>query len=105
MRLIDRRNVDLPQPDGPIRAVTDLGSIVIDTRITYNDYVTVIFNLKVTDGQGAHLVHGRVYGSAVYLDSPDRRGVRASNADGYLRLTIDGFSTAGYRIEGVVRHA
>jgi hypothetical protein len=23
--LIDLRNVDLPQPDGPIRAVTDLG--------------------------------------------------------------------------------
>ena len=27
---MDRRNVDLPQPDGPMRAVTDLGSIVIE---------------------------------------------------------------------------
>jgi hypothetical protein len=26
MRLIDRRNVDLPQPDGPISAVTVRGS-------------------------------------------------------------------------------
>jgi hypothetical protein len=30
MRLIDRRNVDLPQPDGPMRAVIDLGSTVIE---------------------------------------------------------------------------
>ena len=31
MRLMDRRNVDLPQPDGPIRAVIVLGSTVIET--------------------------------------------------------------------------
>ena len=31
MRLIDRRNVDLPQPDGPIRAVIVFGSTVIET--------------------------------------------------------------------------
>ena len=30
IRLIDRRNVDLPQPDGPIRAVTVFGSTVIE---------------------------------------------------------------------------
>ena len=29
IRLMDRRNVDLPQPDGPISAVTDFGSIVM----------------------------------------------------------------------------
>ena len=29
MRLIDRRKVDLPQPDGPISAVTDFGSTVM----------------------------------------------------------------------------
>ena len=28
IRLIDRRKVDLPQPDGPIRAVTVFGSTV-----------------------------------------------------------------------------
>src|SRR5437763_4821222 len=31
MRLSERRNVDLPQPDGPIRAVTCLGSTVMLT--------------------------------------------------------------------------
>jgi hypothetical protein len=31
MRLIERRNVDLPQPDGPISAVIVFGSTVIDT--------------------------------------------------------------------------
>jgi hypothetical protein len=30
MRLMDRRNVDLPQPDGPIRAVIVFGSTVIE---------------------------------------------------------------------------
>jgi hypothetical protein len=30
MRLTDRRNVDLPQPDGPIRAVIVFGSTVIE---------------------------------------------------------------------------
>ncbi len=29
MRFSVRRNVDLPQPDGPMNAVTDRGSIVI----------------------------------------------------------------------------
>ncbi len=29
IRLIERRNVDLPQPDGPMSAVTDFGSMVI----------------------------------------------------------------------------
>ena len=29
IRLIERRNVDLPQPDGPISAVTDLGSMTM----------------------------------------------------------------------------
>ena len=28
MRLSERRNVDLPQPDGPIRAITDRSGIV-----------------------------------------------------------------------------
>jgi hypothetical protein len=31
MRLTDRRKVDLPQPDGPMRAVIVLGSTVIET--------------------------------------------------------------------------
>ena len=34
MRLSDRRKVDLPQPDGPISAVTDLGSMVMLTPAT-----------------------------------------------------------------------
>src|SRR3954468_5048319 len=34
MRLSERRNVDLPQPDGPMSAVTVLGSIVSDTSCT-----------------------------------------------------------------------
>src|SRR5436305_6801713 len=29
MRLSERRNVDFPQPDGPMRAVTSLGSTVM----------------------------------------------------------------------------
>ena len=29
IRLIERRNVDLPQPDGPISAVTDFGSMTM----------------------------------------------------------------------------
>src|SRR4030095_3597961 len=33
-RLMDRRNVDFPQPDGPMRAVTARGGIVTDT--SYN---------------------------------------------------------------------
>src|SRR5437588_11101342 len=37
-RLIERRNVDLPQPDGPIRAVTCLGSTVMLTSArAWND--------------------------------------------------------------------
>ena len=31
MRLSERRNVDLPQPDGPISAVTRFSAISIDT--------------------------------------------------------------------------
>ena len=34
MRLIERRNVDLPQPDGPISAVTVCGRIVMFTPST-----------------------------------------------------------------------
>ena len=34
IRLSERRNVDLPQPDGPISAVTLRGSIVIATCST-----------------------------------------------------------------------
>ena len=34
MRLSVRRKVDLPQPEGPMSAVTDLASIVIDTSST-----------------------------------------------------------------------
>jgi hypothetical protein len=34
MRLSVRRNVDFPQPDGPMNAVTDRGSIVIVTPST-----------------------------------------------------------------------
>jgi hypothetical protein len=38
MRLTDRRNVDLPQPDGPIRAVIVFGSTVMLTlSIALND--------------------------------------------------------------------
>ena len=34
MRLSVRRNVDLPQPDGPMNAVTERGSIVMLTSST-----------------------------------------------------------------------
>ncbi len=34
MRLRVRMNVDFPQPDGPMRAVTDLGSIAKETPST-----------------------------------------------------------------------
>ena len=34
MRFSVRRNVDLPQPDGPMNAVTDRGSTVIVTSST-----------------------------------------------------------------------
>ena len=34
IRFIDRRNVDFPQPDGPISAVTERGLIVIETPST-----------------------------------------------------------------------
>ncbi len=34
IRFSDRRNVDLPQPDGPINAVTERGLIVIETPST-----------------------------------------------------------------------
>src|SRR5436309_15829467 len=34
MRLSERRNVDLPQPDGPMKAVTVLGSMVKVTPST-----------------------------------------------------------------------
>ena len=34
MRLIERRKVDLPQPDGPINAVTFCDRIVIETSST-----------------------------------------------------------------------
>ena len=34
MRLSDRRKVDLPQPDGPMKAVTDLGSTAMLTPST-----------------------------------------------------------------------
>ena len=34
MRLIERRKVDFPQPDGPISAVTFCARIVIDTSST-----------------------------------------------------------------------
>ncbi len=33
-RLSDRSTVDLPQPDGPIRAVTLFGSMVSETSVT-----------------------------------------------------------------------
>jgi hypothetical protein len=34
IRFSDRRNVDLPQPDGPISAVTERAGIVIETPST-----------------------------------------------------------------------
>ena len=34
MRLSERRKVDLPQPEGPIRAVTWFATIVIFTPLT-----------------------------------------------------------------------
>lgn len=34
MRLSERRKVDLPQPEGPMRAVTDRGSMVTETSFT-----------------------------------------------------------------------
>jgi hypothetical protein len=34
MRLSVRRNVDLPQPEGPMNAVTERASIAIDTSST-----------------------------------------------------------------------
>ncbi len=34
MRFSVRRKVDLPQPDGPMKAVTERGSTVMDTSST-----------------------------------------------------------------------
>ena len=34
MRLSERKNVDFPHPDGPIRAVTERGSMDIETSCT-----------------------------------------------------------------------
>ena len=34
IRFSERRNVDLPQPEGPMRAVTERASIVIETPWT-----------------------------------------------------------------------
>jgi hypothetical protein len=78
--------------------------LVIDTRITYNDYVTALFSLKVADGAGVHVLHGRIFGSSVYADSNGGKQIRAGNNNGYLRIVVEGVG-GNYRIEGVVRHA
>ncbi|WP_374567947.1 hypothetical protein [Ideonella sp.] len=82
-------------------------SVEIDTRIVFNDYVAALFALTIGDKQGQHVLHGRVFGSAVYADSAAGKSIRASNAEGYLRLTIGPFagSSSDYKLEGVVRHA
>lgn len=80
-------------------------AVNVDTRITFDDYAMVLFSLKVTDADGPHVMHGRVFGAAVYADNSSGKAIRASNVNGLLRLSLERFSGNGYRIEGVVRHA
>lgn len=81
-------------------------SVIVDTKINYDKYVSYIFTLEIADNSGVALLSGRGVGSDVYADKAAGRTITASNNGGYLRLTIPGFShpTGFYSCEGVVRH-
>lgn len=81
-------------------------TIVVDTKIAWRpDTIFAKYRFKVTDGTGAYILFGDIYGDAVKAqDSVAGKIVLASNNGGFLRLALSGFThpSGVYTCEGLV---
>lgn len=81
-------------------------SVLIDTKILYSPYVMLMFAVQISDGTGAHLFSGRIYGLTVFLDGTGGgRTASANYSSGFVQLQLDGLVNPGgaYGAEGIVR--
>ncbi|MGL5293304.1 MAG: phage tailspike protein [Aeromonas sp.] len=81
-------------------------TVIIDSKISFDNYVMYSFRLRVVDNIADRLISGHGYGDVVVVDhvTGTPLTVTASNVDGYLRLTLGTFDGVSFTCEGVLRH-
>jgi len=81
-------------------------SVIVDSKISFDDYVMYSFRLRVADNLADRTVSGHGYGDIIVVDHNTGTPitVTASNVGGYLRLTLGTFDGVSFACEGVLRH-
>lgn len=81
-------------------------TLIIDSKISFDDYVMYTFRIRVVDNNYDLMVSGHGYGNIVVVDHNTGTPitVTASNVGGYLRLTLGTFDGTSFSCEGVLRH-
>ncbi|MEN3760235.1 hypothetical protein [Aeromonas veronii] len=81
-------------------------TVIVDSKISFDNYVMYSFRLRVVDNLADRMVSGHGYGEAVVVEHSTGTPitVTASNEGGYLRLTLGTFDGSSFTCEGVLRH-
>lgn len=71
-------------------------TVLVDTKIKYRpDTAFARYKLSVEDGSGIHTLYGDIYGNVASPRDSTGKTVTVSDAGGYMRLELAGFSSLG----------